>query len=77
MTSWMQKFEHEMKHEDDAGPVLAYSPGRAVFEAEAMRDQALELLAWTESRVYFLSSGDEYGEQGVLSAPRNPPEGAA
>lgn len=77
MTTWKQLVEHEMNYQDDPGPVVAYHPDEAAFDAAYRSDSIDDLFAWTDSRVYHLSEMDEVGERAFVSAPRNPPGGAA
>lgn len=73
-TTWRRELATAMRDNSDPGPVIAYAPGEADFDVEFDPSyggtEGPDILAWTESHVYFPICYD--GAEWVGSAPRNP-----
>lgn len=73
-TTWRKELADAMKEANDPGPVVAYAPDEAAFDAEFYGGfggtEGPQVLAWTEERVYFPVRYD--GAEWIGSAPRNP-----
>jgi len=69
MTTW-----NELLANLDPGPIVAKAPNEAAFEVEFDAgygsSEGPDVLAWTETRVYFPVVYD--GAEWMESAPRNP-----
>jgi hypothetical protein len=74
MTTWDALLAEAMEVANDPGPVAAKAPDEAAFQVEFDdgygSSEGLDVLAWTDVRVYFpvVHDGAEY----LGSAPRNP-----
>lgn len=77
-TTWRTELATAMEQAGDTGPVVAYAPSEASFDIPFDSgygdSEGPDVLAWTETRVYFPVVYD--GAEWIESAPRNPrPEG--
>ncbi len=77
-TTWRAQLESAMREAGDAGPVIAYAPAESAFDVAFDGGYGAacgpDVLAWTDSRVYFPVDYD--GAESIGSAPRHPrPEG--
>lgn len=71
METWKDHLEVEMWVSLDPGPVISYAPNKEAFKGRPDEGvDAPEILAWTQSRVYFPVIRDDVEQMG--SAPRNP-----
>lgn len=73
-TTWRQELAAAQRRADDQNEIIAYAPDAAAFVVEFDSSygspKGPDVLAWTETRVYFPVTYD--GSEWMESAPRHP-----